>query len=245
MRLTTKGIVIKEQTVMESDRLVTLLTADYGLVRAFVRGAKKANNRFISSTSLFCYASYALYRGNDAFVISDAEPIEVFFPLRSDIEKLSLAQYFAQLALELAEEERHSDEMIRVLLNGFYLLCKGEMPYKKIKSVVELRIACLGGYMPNLVACDNCNTYESDTMYFSIERGDIRCAECGNVYGYIPVGLGVITAMRFIIFSDIKKIFSFSLPDESLDILADLTEKYLISKIQHPLSTLEFYKSLL
>lgn len=37
----TKGLVIKEQTVGESDRLVTLLTADYGLVNAFVRGAKQ------------------------------------------------------------------------------------------------------------------------------------------------------------------------------------------------------------
>ena len=50
----TKGLVIKEQTVGESDRLVTLLTADYGLVNAFVRGAKQLKNRLAASTSHFC-----------------------------------------------------------------------------------------------------------------------------------------------------------------------------------------------
>ena len=39
----TKGLVIKEQTVGESDRLVTLLTADYGLVNAFVREIGRAH----------------------------------------------------------------------------------------------------------------------------------------------------------------------------------------------------------
>ena len=38
MNSTTKGLVIREQTTGENDRLVTLLTADHGLVRAFVRG---------------------------------------------------------------------------------------------------------------------------------------------------------------------------------------------------------------
>ena len=46
----TKGLVIKEQTVGESDRLVTLLTADYGLVNAFVRNAKQLKNKLSAST---------------------------------------------------------------------------------------------------------------------------------------------------------------------------------------------------
>ena len=58
MKFTTKGLVIREQTIGESDRLVTLLTADYGLVRAFVRGAKQMKNRLASSTSLFAYSEF-------------------------------------------------------------------------------------------------------------------------------------------------------------------------------------------
>ncbi len=50
----TKGLVIKEQTVGESDRLVTLLTADYGLVNAFVRGAKQLKKQTCRFNLPFC-----------------------------------------------------------------------------------------------------------------------------------------------------------------------------------------------
>ena len=82
MKTTTKGIVIREQTVGESDRLVTLLTADFGIVKAFVRRANNIKNKNVSSTSLFAYADFSLYKGKDAYVIDNASPIEVFFNLR-------------------------------------------------------------------------------------------------------------------------------------------------------------------
>ena len=82
MNSTTKGLVIREQTTGENDRLVTLLTADHGLVRAFVRGGKQLKNRRAAATSLFCYGEFALYRGRDAYTVDSAAPIEVFFGLR-------------------------------------------------------------------------------------------------------------------------------------------------------------------
>lgn len=57
MNSTTKGLVIREQTTGENDRLVTLLTADHGLVRAFVRGGKQLKNRRAAATSLFAMVS--------------------------------------------------------------------------------------------------------------------------------------------------------------------------------------------
>ena len=91
MTTSTRGLVIREQTIGESDRLVTLLTADYGLIRAFVRGAKQVKNRLASSTSLFAYSDFQLYRGRDTFVVDNASPVEVFFDLRKDIERLAAA----------------------------------------------------------------------------------------------------------------------------------------------------------
>ena len=95
MQISTKGLVIKEQTIGESDRLVTLLTADYGLIKAFVHRAKQSKSRLGSATTLFAYSDFTLYRTKDAFSVSDAVPVEVFFNLRRDIERLTLAQYFA------------------------------------------------------------------------------------------------------------------------------------------------------
>ena len=126
MRRTTKGLVIREQTIGESDRLVTLLTADFGLVKAFVRRAKQIKSRMNSATTLFAYSDFSLYKSKDAFVVDDAVPAEVFFGLRKDIDRLTLAQYFAQLAYEMSAEEQPEEELLRLTLNSLHLLCKGE-----------------------------------------------------------------------------------------------------------------------
>lgn len=243
MRISTKGLVIREQTTGESDRLVTLLTADYGLVRAFVRRAKQMKSRMNSATSLFAYGDFSLYRSKDAFVVDDAVATEVFFGLRKDIERLSLAQYFAQLAFELGAEEQPCEELLKLTLNSLHLLCKGEKSLMQIKAVFELRAMCLGGYMPGILACDNCGTYETPLMYFDTLEGKIYCENCPKT-GAIPLPKTVITAVRFICLTEPSKIFSFSLSDENMKLLSDVAEKYMLSRVQRKLSALEFYKGL-
>lgn len=244
MTTTTKGLVIREQTIGESDRLVTLLTADWGLVRAFVRGAKQMKNRLASSTSLFAYSDFSLYRGRDAFVVDNASPIEVFFDLRKDIVRLAAAQYFAQLAYELGEEERPASEMLSVMLNSLHLLCSSSKDIRIIKSAVEFRLLSLSGYMPNILACANCAVYETDIMYFDTLDGCIYCENCGKA-GAVVCPKNVITAIRFICLTEPKKIFSFSLSDDNMNLLSDISEKYLLSRIQKRLPTLEFYKGII
>ncbi len=244
MTISTKGLVIKEQTIGESDRLVTLLTADFGLVRAFVRGAKQVKNRLAAVTSLFAYSDFTLYKGRDAFVVDSALPIEVFFELRKDISRLALAQYFAQLAAELGEEEQPASEMLSVILNALHLLCSSNKNLKIIKSAVEFRMLSLGGYMPDILACANCGTYETEFMYFDPLDGCIYCENCGKA-GALPCPKNVITAIRFICLTEPKKIYSFSLSEENMNILSDISEKYLLSRIQKKLPTLEFYKGII
>lgn len=244
MATATRGLVIREQTIGESDRLVTLLTADYGLVRAFVRGAKQLKNRLASSTSLFAYCDFSLYRGKDAFVVDSASPIEVFFDLRLDIVKLSLAQYFAQLAYEVGEEEQPASEMLSVMLNALYLLCNSSKDIRLIKAAVEFRLMSLGGYMPSILACAKCSAYETDLMFFDTMNGLIYCESCGAA-GATPCPKNVITAIRFICLTEPKKIFSFSLSKDNLKLLSDISEKYMMSRIQKNLPTLAFYKGII
>ncbi len=243
MRRTTKGLVIKEQTIGESDRLVTLLTADFGLVKAFVRRAKQLKSRLNSATTLFAYCDFSLYRSKDAFIVDDAVPIEVFFNLRQDIDRLTLAQYFAQLAYELSAEEQPQDELLRLTLNSLHLLCKGEKSITQIKAVLEFRALCLGGYMPSVLACDHCGTYETPLMYFDTMEGRIYCENCPKA-GAVPVPKNVVTAIRFICLTEPTKIFSFSLSEENISLLGSIAEKYTLTRIQRRLSALEFYKGL-
>ena len=98
MQVKTQGLIIREQTVGESDRLVTVLTRDAGVVRAFARRAKNLKDSKSAATQLLCYSRLSIFKGREKYMIDDAEPMEVFFGLRRDIAALSLAQYFCELA---------------------------------------------------------------------------------------------------------------------------------------------------
>ena len=244
MRTNTDGLILKEQNIGEKDKLVTVLTRHNGLVRAFVRGAKSVNNRKNSSTGMFCFSKLCLYKTKESYIIDEAEPIELFFELRSDLEKLALAQYFSELIMTLVQEDEAAEEYLRLILNSLHFLAKGKMPIEQVKAITELRLMCIAGYMPNLVACDRCGEYETNTMYFDVEDGLLYCENCMSNSMLFPLDIGLIKALRHIAFSDFEKIYSFKMEDSALPDLSYITEKYLLSKLQRNFKTLEFYKEI-
>ena len=244
MRTNTDGLILKEQNIGEKDKLVTVLTRHNGLVRAFVRGAKSVKNRKNSSTGMFCFSKLSLYKTKDTYIIDEAEPIELFFELRNDLEKLSLAQYFAELVITLVQEDEPAEEYLRLILNSLHFLAKDKMPNEQVKAITELRLMCIAGFMPNLVACDRCGEYETDTMYFDVEDGLLYCENCVPTDMIFQLDIGLVKALRHIAFSDFEKIYSFKMEDYALPDLSYVTEKYLLSKLQRNFKTLEFYKEI-
>ena len=63
MQIETEGLVIREGSVGESDRLVTLLTKDEGVLRAFARRAKTVRSAQNSGTQLLCYSEFSIFKG--------------------------------------------------------------------------------------------------------------------------------------------------------------------------------------
>ncbi|MBQ7596024.1 MAG: DNA repair protein RecO [Clostridia bacterium] len=244
MRLNTDGLIIKEHRTSGDDRLVTVLTRDYGVLRAFVRGAQRVKSRSQSGSQLFAYSDLSIYRGRDAYVIDEVQPKEIFFDLRNDIGKLALAQFFCELQYELAPQESDAGQFLRLTLNCLHFLSKDKRPQLQLKAIAELRTLSLAGYMPDLVACAGCGKFEDDVMSFCVYDGRLYCPDCVEDIPCEDVPLGVVTAMRHICYSQDDKLFSFALSDENYKVLDYVCEKYLLAQTDRKYKTLEFYKSI-
>lgn len=247
MQIQTQGLIIKEQTVGESDRLVTVLTKDEGVVRAFARRAKNLKDSKNAATGLLCYSRLKLSKGKGAYNINEAFPLEVFFDLRKDVTALALAQYFCQLAAELVPEGVESGEYLRLVLNALHFLCRGTRPQPVLKAIVELRMLSEAGYMPSLAYCAQCGAYESERMYFKINRGTLYCKECylDNGDPCTSLSPAALTAMRYIVLADFERIFSFSVSLGAQQELSAAAEAYTVHILQKRPKTLDFYYSLL
>ncbi len=245
MTLRTDGIVIREQTTGEQDRLVTVLTREKGVIRAFVNGGRNPKSKNVASTGLLCYSDFSVEKTKkDIYIIKEATAKELFFSLRENIVRLSLAQYFAELTYELAPREEESGEFLSLILNSIHLIAEGKKSLSLIKAATEMRMLCLSGYMPDIVSCCDCGQYESEKMSFDILTGELRCENCLRGKQDRTVALGVIHAMRHICLSPQNKIYSFKLTDEAMEDLCYLSERYLKNVTMRKYKTLDFYKSM-
>lgn len=244
MKLKTEALVLRDYKI-EEDRILTLLSREHGVITAYAGGANRMRSALASSTELLCYSSFVLFKNKDRHSVDHADSIRAFFGLRKEVESLSLATYFAELASELASQTE-ADACLRLLLNTLHYLEKGLRSREFLKPLLELRMLTLAGYMPNLVACRECAAYESPSMLFFPAYGDIVCESCqaGQPADAIRLSPGVLAAMRHIIYCELDKLFSFQLSDDGLKRLGVVAEYYLKYQLEKTFPTLEFYHSL-
>ena len=244
MFLKTDGLVVRQVNYKDNDQILTVLTKEHGLMTLKARGVRSRSSRLKGACQLLAYSEFTLFENRGFHTIDEANAIQMFPELRTDIELLSLASYFAQVAEVLSQEDMPNPELLSLTLNAFYALCRRLCTPELVKAAFELRAACLGGYTPELSGCAVCGDPEPDR--FDVRGGILCCASCSAGEGLrLPVSPGSLAAMRYLVSCDAKRLFSFRLEGRAVKELCDLAETYLQTQLERGFYTLDFYKSLL
>ena len=245
MFIKTEGVVLREVGINEADKLLEILSRDRGLLTVKARGVRRGRSPIKSACQLLTLSEFTLAEYGGKLTVQEAQSIEQFRLLRCSIELLSLGSYFAQAAGVVAQEDAPNPELLSLLCNALYALSHLQRQPALVKAAFELRLACLAGFAPELTACRRCGSPEPDR--FDLSCGAASCAGCKTEESGIrmPLSAGMLQAMRFIVWCEPKKLFSFRLEEEALQALGSVTEAYLMTQLEHRFSTLDFYKSLL
>ena len=245
MYMTTPGLVLRVCPYNESDAMLTILTFKQGKISAKARGLRRKNSQLSAPCQLLSYSEFTLFDYKDSYTVNEATSLELFMPLRRDLQKLSLGTYFAQVAEVICQEDMPNPELLSLVLNCLYALAKLNISENMVKAVFELRCACLAGYEPDLSACHRCGNQLPDR--FDISEGHLECSGCRypGVGGIrLPVDPSVLDAMRYICACDPKRLFAFQTGEQALESLAQISESYLTTQLEKGFATLDFYKSL-
>ena len=245
MYLTTKALVLRVTDYNDKDSLLTLLTPDHGRITAKARGLRRKNSPLVAPCQLLSYSEFILFDYRGMYSVNEAQSVELFHGLRRDLSKLALGTYFAQAAELLSQEDLPNPELLSLVLNCLYALNKLDKPEALIKAVFELRAASLAGYTPDLMGCHICGNAGAEL--FDLSRGQIECSTChtaGEQGIRMPITPGMLEAMRYILYCDSKKLFSFELGADAIEQLSQVTEGYLSTQLERSFSTLDFYKQL-
>ena len=244
LRITTDGLVIKETTIRDNDRLITIITRDIGVINAFVKGVKSIKSKRSPATSLLAFSNFNLESKGDTYTVSEASVNKMFFGAGSDIVTLSIAQYFCELCNILHPVENESEEFLRLILNSLHFLTEGKRSPELIKAITELRVAVIAGYAPNIVACNGCGKFEDTIMYFKFDDGTIYCKDCKNE-NCVSITLTILKSMRHIVYSKFESLYSFEIPKKDAIELSKICENYITYQTEHKFTTLEFLRGII
>ena len=245
MRLTTQGIVLRETNYKEADKILTVLTRDWGKRTVKARGCRRKNSKLTAASQLLVYSELTLSERGEFTTLTEADPLEQFWSVRQDLETLALASYFAEVAEASAQEGETCPELLSLLLNCLYALDTLKKPRALVKAVFELRLLCLTGYEPLLDACAVCGAPEPLRARLHLSQGVLCCAACRAEAGEgaaVPLEGGALAAMRHIVYGDPKRLFSFRLEGAGLSCLSHVCQRFLTTQLDRGFRTLDFYQ---
>ena len=228
----TTGLVLKETRYKESDRILTILTPELGVISAAAQSSLRLKSKLFSACGLFCYSEFTLVPGRNMYTVREAEVKNVFHGISSSIEGMSLAMYMAEMAMTLSPTGQEAQRELRLLLNCFYMISESTMS------------EC--GFMPQIVCCRDCSAYDGAAFYLDVQEGHLLCADCAAKAGKTcNLDQGALYALRHICLVDDKKIFAFKISVGSLEKLSAVAERYALTHMDKPLKSYDFLKTLL
>ena len=148
------GINLKGMPLGESDRLLTILTQEQGLIRVAAPGARKHQSRLGGRSGLFVVNELLISKGRSLDRITQAETLASYPGLSLDLGKLTASQYLAELALCQALDDHPQPELFSLLTEHL-----GRMwPSPATEVLPRLthglyHLMALAGVAPNVQVC--------------------------------------------------------------------------------------------
>ena len=245
MYINTTGLVLRETKYKDSSKILTVLTGHEGKLTVNVRGALRRNSKLAAVSQILVFSEMTLFKNRDRWTLNEGQLLEDFRGLRDDIARLALGSYFAELTEAVADEDSPNPEILPLVLNALYALSRGIKPPEHIKPAFELRLMAASGFRPLITNCAVCGRENPEQAFLDFSGGTFRCGTCGGANQFEALlSAGALQAMRYIIGCEPKKLFSFTLGDETRRELSAAAQGYLLAHLDRRFRTLEFYNQL-
>ena len=228
----TSGIVIQENSLGDSDKILTILTPNMGKISCVAKGAKRPKSLLMASSQILCFGEYVLRKSNDVYNIQSAEPLEVFYNIREDLEKLMYASALIKIIVDVTTENQNNYHILKLFLNTLYMISESDKDLDFIISVFKMRLLKILGFSPNVDECVKCKEKEDLTEFSLIDNG-FKCKTCAKLdKGSIKMSEGCKYAIIYSLKADPKKIFNFTINEQSLKEFELITRLFFIEKLE-------------
>lgn len=165
----------------EADRVLSIFTAERGLIKAIAKGARKPGTKMAGRSDILCVNELLLSKGRSFEIITQAQTVDSFPKLRSDLSRLSYGLYYAELTSAFAHGlEEDPKSYLTFLIQALEKLSNMDLSPIHLCLNFELKLLDFLGFKPELTYCIYCRDvlHDYNLSKFNVELGGIICTAC-------------------------------------------------------------------
>lgn len=220
-----EGIIIRTTNYGETNKILTIYSREIGKVTLMARGAKKPRSRFASSSQLFIYGSFVYQRSKGIGTLNQADIIDSFREIRSDLMLTAYAANMVELLDKLTEDHESNPYLYEILYQLLHHLDEGE-DGEVLLRIFETKMLSFSGSTPTLHQCSRCGNSELPFM-FSLKFGGSLCRRCLTEDPYhIKVSPSAMKLLRLFQQLNPTRIGHISVKEETKKELKEVLEMY-------------------
>ena len=235
-----EAIVLRQQTLGESDRIVTLFTREYGKVRAAARGVRRSTSRLAGRIEPYTHARLLLAHGRTLDVIAQAEIVRPFAGVREDLLRGAYAAYVVELVDRGVPERDRHEEIFVLIADALDDLEQAQADDAEIASLkFAVKLAALLGYQPETAACVGCARRlphavgAAGAWAFSPLSGGALCPACrGQDAEAVSVSPGALAACDYLVRAPERGSGRLRIPPLQRDELAKVVQLHLEHRLE-------------
>jgi DNA repair protein RecO (recombination protein O) len=243
--LRVEAIVLHHTNWGEADRLLSIFTKSHGKLRVIAKSVRKMQSRKAGHLEPFSHSTLMLARAHDLWIVTDADTIDAFTPLREDLQLMTRASYAIELLDRFTFEEGQNWQLYQLVVDTLRHLCEAADCYVPLRYY-EMRLLDLVGFRPMLFECAKCRKeIIAEDQFFSAEQGGVLCPTCGSrSENSRLISMDAFRFMRHFQRSDYKTALKASPPQKVRDEVEGLMNHYLTFLLERKLNTPEFLKQI-
>jgi DNA repair protein RecO (recombination protein O) len=242
MQQRTEGIVLRSFPYLEADLLVTYLTPDLGVRKAFAKSARKVKSRFGSSLEPLTHARVTFMGKEDAELprLTQSDIIHSHQGLRERLSCFALASEMAEATLGLMPPKKVSADVFALMLD---MLGRMEADCNALNALLfKIRLLLLKGYAPRLGGCARCG---GTSTRFYVSQGAVICEQCRPGVdkgrgGIIGISAGSVKLYESLSTWDLEKTSRIKPSEAILSEVKGLVDAHLEYILSRPLRSREF-----
>jgi DNA repair protein RecO (recombination protein O) len=193
----TEGIVLKTQKYGEADLIVTYLTSDRGIIKAFAKSPRKTKSRFGSSLEPLTHAKISLWGKEQSAMpkITQSDIINSFHQIREHYQDFVNTSKLVEILISLTPQDTPNKKLFAFFLNILHFTTSSDPATRyALHLITQVRLLAMIGYAPRLRSCGRCG---GDSLDFYPDAGTTLCKKCsispaGKGQPYIRINNRVI-----------------------------------------------------